>query len=80
MLHLVCRLLLEKNFFHFFNDTATTEIYTLSLHDALPISISDVLQQQHEGMGSAADMMMSLEEIHMVGKVATIKTRQKVKE
>src|SRR3712207_8791266 len=28
--------------FFFFNDTATTEIYTLSLHDALPIS-----QEQH---------------------------------
>src|SRR2546422_10383687 len=27
--------------FFFFNDTATTEIYTLSLHDALPISIDD---------------------------------------
>src|SRR2546429_6502709 len=26
------------NIFFFFNDTATTEIYTLSLHDALPIS------------------------------------------
>src|SRR5947209_8864533 len=26
--------------FFFFNDTATTEIYTLSLHDALPISAS----------------------------------------
>src|SRR3989442_16037800 len=26
--------------FFFFNDTATTEIYTLSLHDALPISTS----------------------------------------
>src|SRR6267378_1453369 len=25
--------------FFFFNDTATTEIYTLSLHDALPISL-----------------------------------------
>src|SRR5437762_5936502 len=25
-------------YFFFFNDTATTEIYTLSLHDALPIS------------------------------------------
>src|SRR5260370_804966 len=50
-LNLVCRLLLEKkkrhmsshppdNLLHlfFFNDTATTEIYTLSLHDALPIS------------------------------------------
>src|SRR6476620_12788307 len=27
-----------RNPFFFFNDTATTEIYTLSLHDALPIS------------------------------------------
>src|SRR2546429_4468030 len=30
-------------FFFFFNDTATTEIYTLSLHDALPIS-------RHQGL------------------------------
>src|SRR5438067_8295460 len=30
-------LLLFVFFFFFFNDTATTEIYTLSLHDALPI-------------------------------------------
>src|SRR5258708_21205247 len=29
-----------SSFFFFFNDTATTEIYTLSLHDALPISQS----------------------------------------
>src|SRR2546430_11003221 len=29
---------IPANFFFFFNDTATTEIYTLSLHDALPIS------------------------------------------
>src|SRR2546430_4832196 len=28
----------------FFNDTATTEIYTLSLHDALPISFSRLLR------------------------------------
>src|SRR3712207_8324793 len=28
--------------FFFFNDTATTEIYTLSLHDALPISSFDL--------------------------------------
>src|SRR3989442_11149638 len=32
--------MLDSNMFcFFFNDTATTEIYTLSLHDALPISI-----------------------------------------
>src|SRR2546429_5939922 len=29
----------RRMIFFFFNDTATTEIYTLSLHDALPISI-----------------------------------------
>src|SRR3712207_9222038 len=29
--------------FFFFNDTATTEIYTLSLHDALPIYVDDRL-------------------------------------
>src|ERR1039457_3937012 len=31
------RILRSFRFFFFFNDTATTEIYTLSLHDALPI-------------------------------------------
>src|SRR2546427_13009257 len=31
--------------FFFFNDTATTEIYTLSLHDALPICIASHLLQ-----------------------------------
>ena len=32
-------------FFFFFNDTATTEIYTLSLHDALPIYTTIVRDQ-----------------------------------
>src|SRR2546427_5255937 len=36
------------SFFFFFNDTATTEIYTLSLHDALPISCI------HAGLTSSA--------------------------
>src|SRR2546428_6123014 len=34
---------LSHLFFFFFNDTATTEIYTLSLHDALPIFASPVI-------------------------------------
>src|SRR2546430_5862146 len=34
---------MEVSVFFFFNDTATTEIYTLSLHDALPISSSDTI-------------------------------------
>src|SRR2546426_4467139 len=35
---LLCACLILFVSFFFFNDTATTEIYTLSLHDALPIS------------------------------------------
>src|SRR6267378_8021720 len=35
---LVIVVIVVFDFFFFFNDTATTEIYTLSLHDALPIS------------------------------------------
>src|SRR2546427_12527325 len=35
-------------FFFFFNDTATTEIYTLSLHDALPISPPGAIQTPSE--------------------------------
>src|SRR5262245_62571133 len=40
MLFIVLLWFLPILFFFFFNDTATTEIYTLSLHDALPISLS----------------------------------------
>src|SRR3712207_7270485 len=36
----------------FFNDTATTEIYTLSLHDALPISTNPVYRRR----GGVADL------------------------
>src|SRR3712207_7551231 len=42
-----CSLFLSY-FFFFFNDTATTEIYTLSLHDALPIcAAGPLLRRQH---------------------------------
>src|SRR5690242_20842903 len=39
----------------FFNDTATTEIYTLSLHDALPISRPAEYQTCAQARGSATD-------------------------
>src|SRR5690349_24185173 len=47
-------------FFFFFNDTATTEIYTLSLHDALPISRrrsreSSPMPTTHDGSGRSAE-------------------------
>src|SRR5215813_3473089 len=35
---------LASRFFFFFNDTATTEIYTLSLHDALPFSCPVIIR------------------------------------
>src|SRR5438874_9090186 len=35
-------------YFFFFNDTATTEIYTLSLHDALPISFGNHKLYYHD--------------------------------
>src|SRR5947209_9540335 len=43
-------------FFFFFNDTATTEIYTLSLHDALPIldsRLSDDLRSEKDLLAAA---------------------------
>src|SRR2546429_5033022 len=45
--------------FFFFNDTATTEIYTLSLHDALPILI-----QRASGDRAA---ILVVEDIHLAG-------------
>src|SRR5256885_14696957 len=45
-------------FFFFFNDTATTEIYTLSLHDALPISESSPIGVSSES-GLRDDSRMS---------------------
>src|SRR3712207_7727431 len=55
------------HFFFFFNDTATTEIYTLSLHDALPISgeneriETDEAQPQQADRGSAGRTQPRLE-------------------
>src|SRR5256885_12803783 len=51
--------------FFFFNDTATTEIYTLSLHDALPISHDRLAR---EGRGSpAADVAAVAQHGQLVG-------------
>src|SRR5689334_25054984 len=43
--------------FFFFNDTATTEIYTLSLHDALPIYLLGLVDHPH---APAADLAEDL--------------------
>src|SRR5256885_10915437 len=47
-----------STFTFFFNDTATTEIYTLSLHDALPISAAHIiLARPHELYRCAAQTL-----------------------
>src|SRR3989454_7081328 len=45
-------------FFFFFNDTATTEIYTLSLHDALPISLQAFLTGTREARRRRGEQMV----------------------
>src|SRR2546425_11072531 len=47
------------SFFFFFNDTATTEIYTLSLHDALPISQIEQVRVQRRVV-LQVDLLLSL--------------------
>src|SRR3712207_7235578 len=47
-------MLSDSLFFFFFNDTATTEIYTLSLHDALPISAHRAALDAHAPTGEDA--------------------------
>src|SRR5258708_20674091 len=51
--------------FFFFNDTATTEIYTLSLHDALPICLNRVVD-----LLSATADLVDMADDYMVEKVA----------
>src|SRR5256885_11785919 len=55
------------HFFFFFNDTATTEIYTLSLHDALPIWAA-LQHQAFHGVGAAVVQFPVLRGIHMQGR------------
>src|SRR3712207_7048639 len=55
--------------FFFFNDTATTEIYTLSLHDALPISdIFDVQDDIAREIFDRLRVRLTGEERRRVGK------------
>src|SRR2546430_17105875 len=51
---------LQRSFFFFFNDTATTEIYTLSLHDALPISKSVVVGTLRTSVRAGKTLALSL--------------------
>src|SRR3712207_7403448 len=59
--------------FFFFNDTATTEIYTLSLHDALPICFA-LLRGAHQHPvrprhGRALEQVAAVLDVHGGGKL-----------
>src|SRR5215813_14872097 len=54
-----CHQILFSPCVFFFNDTATTEIYTLSLHDALPISFFASLQPPNNSTRAGAALRRS---------------------
>src|SRR5258708_34487181 len=56
-------------FFFFFNDTATTEIYPLPLHDALPILARLPAEVRR---GTAKDLCLSLPVQHVVARVGVL--------
>ena len=63
-------------FFFFFNDTATTEIYTLSLHDALPISHTFIpLQKQVDTLFLDA-VGIQIKDAKLDGKTIQYKSRK----
>src|SRR5258708_331228 len=74
-------------FFFFFNDTATTEIYTLSLHDALPIchrSLQDHAQEpqgrRHSGQHRSEEHTSELQSPdHLVCRLLLEKKKKKKK-
>ena len=76
----------HNSFRHFFfNDTATTEIYTLSLHDALPISEEQMAQaeiqlKQQELQIKAADIQVKQQKIQQVAAADAVDAELKMAE
>src|SRR3712207_7950324 len=61
--------------FFFFNDTATTEIYTLSLHDALPICIGGLIAIALAGYAAHVPALATLHGLLLIGvPLATLLT------
>src|SRR6266849_5015971 len=82
----IFRYLYCKIFFFFFNDTATTETYTLSLHDALPICQRQLLRpsaelprwRDHRGGGRWPESRHR--EPQLLGELATLRRGQLLRE
>src|SRR6476660_10233509 len=80
------RINLSRFVFFFFNDTATTEIYTLSLHDALPISGLHPRDRRRPGRLPARDQLKSrdrkstrLNSSHQINSYAVFCSKKKNK-
>src|SRR5439155_26507422 len=66
-----CSLITSITYFFFFNDTATTEIYTLSLHDALPICLlahDAHVRQRLERLRDAAGELLAVDRQRAAGR------------
>src|SRR5205823_13533599 len=74
-------------FFFFFNHTATTEIYTLSLHDALPISNINIIARRtgkdvnsHTVLdGIITTIMATIQRINIIGSREGSRNRRRLK-
>src|SRR2546422_3389997 len=62
-------------FFFFFNDTATTEIYTLSLHDALPICVQNHHRADEKGGQQNNRKRAHADEVHLLEQIDRKSTR-----
>src|SRR3954465_10021757 len=65
--------------FFFFNDTATTEIYTLSLHDALPISENEKWIFRATKMNTSFGKLVGHSNIHTYAKYEIIRGKYHLK-
>src|SRR3712207_9079399 len=74
--------------FFFFNDTATTEIYTLSLHDALPISdqVEGGAQDRRVGLRAQGgrpgqgDVPLQLLDLELIGEGSDLRSEEHTSE
>src|SRR2546429_7860762 len=64
--------MLSRSFLFFFNDTATTEIYTLSLHDALPISYAVVTLHRPSNVDDRAVLRELLDALERLARTVAV--------